>query len=1082
MTNGDEYELNFLKIDSNNNVKLIGVEELELELLDLLACVSPFESESMDGILLKFFKKFIPAIQDLLKTNIELSKQFLKHYDKKSLNITESMNRILSTDFKEKFIFNKINIQDVCNILTISFNDIKKFKISNFNEFQAVLKKLNFKKYKLDKLYLNNEYIKNKINSHSRLSSLRTVSSITSNSTSVKEVDEASEYDDMQKLLNKYHNKALGVIYIDNYIKNIINSSSLNSDYDYNEEELNKRLLTKECFSYQKNNKDEGELPIELIILLYKLKNVKTLIYQINYIDEQFFKMANFILLNIKWLFMNEIEEIIFDLGNETLQKGINDVFNERASEIYYNSQIIKNAIYYNGSYKARTINCWEPECDIFFDKNINNENKKDYIYSEQSNIENVYFDNHLCNIYNEYGNLTNLKYIRPIIYTIKNNDNQNEQKLEENDDPFDNFINNENSYNRSERESIYLINNNNNNNLNTKNSNVSSSLNQNLSSVNIFIEKTTPALLKDFVKKHIFYFQMIPLYSYFFMKEFKKIKKLGLYFHKSYSFEIQLMLKLFDISYDRFHFLNFISGIDTLTEANFSFNSLDNKSFENILGIINKNTNLTSLKISFFTTDINYFINSLLNIWSSKKLSIRKIFLEQKEFLINNTGDKERDMNYFILNHNKFLEGFSKNLRNFFNLLKMKTLNNLEELILRFDIPLQILNSEKYIIILVKFIINIFIMLTFHENRIHTLKILAPELPFNTAKMPYIRNLFKEMLLERENIDEKFEEKIKSEKKKKEIKRIKEKERELKELREKENELKEKNARKDILENVSNIPSNFSAKNVVKTLEDNEDVNLEIDVDDNIAQYDYNKRFRSVFQKKKSTIIKNETGGNETISSDKLLIDQRRQLNKNVSLENIIIQLKIYNLPEIFNIMIMNNLIGLKSINLGYLDEITFISFIKDFKLNAKQLRNLTSLKISLGPSVISYNNLEENIHEYININSPKLEEKFLFSDLKIVSETKMTEFVDLVYFRATVPKIVIQIGNDNDNIHLLSKVIDKFLKNRLDEMYSLIMLMDLPQYKSLYTMNIIRCLASFYSKKENSAILCKENPNNYN
>ena len=92
------------------------------------------------------------------------------------------------------------------------------------------------------------------------------------------------------------------------------------------------------------------------------------------------------------------------------------------------------------------------------------------------------------------------------------------------------------------------------------------------------------------------------------------------------------------------------------------------------------------------------------------------------------------------------------------------------------------------------------------------------------------------------------------------------------------------------------------------------------------------------------------------------------------------------------------------------------------------------------------------------------------------------MTEFVDLVYFRATVPKIVIQIGNDNDNIYLLSKVIDKFLKNRLDEMYSLIMLMDLPQYKSLYTMNIIRCLASFYSKKENSAILCKENPNNFN
>jgi hypothetical protein len=543
-------------------------------------------------------------------------------------------------------------------------------------------------------------------------------------------------------------------------------------------------------------------------------------------------------------------------------------------------------------------------------------------------------------------------------------------------------------------------------------------------------------------------------------------------------------MFKLFDISYDRFHFLNFINNIDTLTEADFSFNSLDSKSFENILGIINKNANLISLKMSFFTPDINYFINSLLNIWSSKKLSIRKLFSEQKEYLLNNTGDKERDLNYFIINHSKFLEAFSKNLRNFFNLLKVKTLNNLEELVLRFDIPLQILNSEKYIILLVKFIINILIMLTFQDNRIHTLKLLAPELPFNSIKIPYIRQLFKEILLERENMDERLEEKIKSEKKRKEKIRIKEKERELKEQREKEIELKEKNARKDLLENISNnfnIASSFSTKDVIKVMENKEnEENIYVDIDNNLEQYDYSKRFRSVFHKKKNIIIEKEPTRKETMGSDKYLIEQRRQLNENDSLENIIIQFKIYNLPEIFNIFIMNNLRGLKSINLGYLDEITFISFIKDYKINALQLQNLTSLKISLCPSVVSFNNLEKNIYDYINTNTPNLEEKFLFSDLKIVSEAKMNEFVDLVYFKALVPKIVVQIGNDNDNIHLLSKVVDKYNKLIQTQIYSLVMLMDLPEYKKLYTMNIIRCLASFYSKKENSAILCKENLNN--
>jgi hypothetical protein len=374
--------------------------------------------------------------------------------------------------------------------------------------------------------------------------------------------------------------------------------------------------------------------------------------------------------------------------------------------------------------------------------------------------------------------------------------------------------------------------------------------------------------------------------------------------------------------------------------------------------------------------------------------------------------------------------------------------------------------------------------MLTFQDNRIHTLKLLAPELPLNSIKIPYIRQLFKEILLERENMDERLEEKIKSEKKRKEKIRIKEKERELKEQREKEIELKEKNARKDLLENISNnfnIASSFSTKDVIKVMENKEkDENIYVDIDNNLEQYDYSKRFRSVFHKKKNIIIEKEPTRKETMGSDKYLIEQRRQLNENDSLENIIIQFKIYNLPEIFNIFIMNNLRGLKSINLGYLDEITFISFIKDYKINALQLQNLTSLKISLCPSVVSFNNLEKNIYEYINTNTPNLEEKFLFSDLKIVSEAKMNEFVDLVYFKALVPKIVVQIGNDNDNIHLLSKVVDKYNKLIQTQIYSLVMLMDLPEYKKLYTMNIIRCLASFYSKKENSAILCKENLNN--
>ena len=80
-----------------------------------------------------------------------------------------------------------------------------------------------------------------------------------------------------------------------------------------------------------------------------------------------------------------------------------------------------------------------------------------------------------------------------------------------------------------------------------------------------------------------------------------------------------------------------------------------------------------------------------------------------------------------------------------------------------------------------------------------------------------------------------------------------------------------------------------------------------------------------------------------------------------------------------------MNNLKGLKYINIGYLDEITFISFVDDYKKNANKLASLTTLKISIGISVFSYSKLEKYVIEYINVNSPILEEKFLFSDLQI-------------------------------------------------------------------------------------------------
>ena len=1086
----EEFELNYLKIDTKNDIRLLGKEDFEMETISFMSVINVFGEEKIGKSLLLFLKKIIPETTDILKVNLDYSKQFLKRINLDKKAYYSSINHILATDYKDKFIFNKTNLQDVSNILAYAFNEIKKYKINTSKDFKNIISQIKFEKYDFFKIFANYEYLKNRDKEKndqtlSRGSSQCKSTTYSSYSTQLKDIyEETSEYDENNLLdLNKYHSEAKGIYYIDNKPKNIICSSILTNNYNYNEEEELKKLLTKECFIYPKYNKntisEQIELPIEFILILDKLKNVKTLIFQIRNVNNLFIKMAIFVLINVKWLFSKGIEEVKYDLGNDEIQQGLCEMFNERTAELYHYFHKIKNLVYYNGSYQARTINCWDPEGDIFIekyeknnDKTINDDKKMDYSYSMQSNEETSTFDNHLCNIYNEFGKLTNLKYIKPLNYTVKNKigEFQFEQKTEDFEDNNYELLNaSVGEPQKPEKELIATT-----TSFNSRSSNVQNFI-QNLNNaiVNNTSKKSTPQILGQFALKNKPYFQMISIYSYFFTKNLKKIKKISLYFHTPFSYEITLLYNM-KLNFDLSHFLIFTNQIETLTEANFSFNSLDDKSFEYILGLINKNTNISTLRLSFFSPEINYFDNSLFNLISSKKISLTKLFQDQREFEIKNSQYKDKKMNNFILNQ-KLLDSFSNNLCNLFNLLKVISLNNIEELVMRLDIPLPLLDNNKYIILIVKFIINILIMLTFQDNKVHTLKLLAPYLEVSGANMPYIRQLFKEILL-KDEIEVKMHNKNKIYKKKtkrqKELKVQREKENALKE---KKKELKEKYERKEILEKIS-------LKNITKSLKENNNEKNK-DKDDDDDDFDKNidnneiKRCNSLVQKKQ---LEQAARVEETIQIEEISIKKRSELNKNCSLENLVLQFKINNLPEIFNFCLMNNLSGLKLINLGIFDEITFIGFMNSYKNYYNKLTSLTSLKISLGESVTSYPNLEKYIFEYINLNSPNIQEKYLFTDLQIIYDNKMKELIDLVYVDAVVPKLVVEISNSNT--HILSKILMKFIEEKKEkcrvEMNTMVILMNMPQFKKLYNQNILECLSSFYGMRKNRAIICKESP----
>ena len=1002
----ENIKLNFLRINTENNSNFI--EDLEIEHLDLQSAIAPYETATIDGMLIKSFRSVlqIPTNPDLLKANIEQVKSLTKllNIDKNKLN--NYINMILSIDYREKFIFSKSNLSLICNILIFVFGELKKYKISTFAEFESKIKEINFSRYDFEKAYLKTEYLEKRSKSF-RIPRNNRLNSELISKLSVKEInDDWTEIDDTNiNCENKNFGNVKGIPYIEDSYENYIYSSLLTKDYNYDEEQTYNKLLTSKCFQFTKTNKEEAILPIELIILLYKLKNVKTLIFQIKNADEHFIKMARFILMNYKWLFLNKIEEIKYDLNDEQLQKELYIEFNKRTAELFEDYNIPKYFSYFS-CHNSRKHNFWTPEGDVIFEK-VSFNKIKDYIYNQQSDLNNNTFDNIICNIYNEYGLITNFKYIMPILYTFDIISRKKEFFEEQNVNTEDNeslsyYHNNSiGIFNKNDRKvfgSFSLGN-------NPRNSNPSIQLNPKKDNTT---EKTTSSdFIKDFMKNNSNSFQLMALYLYF-LKDFQKLKKFSIYFDFSHSLEIKHMFSLTSAIYERLHFLIFANNISTLIEANFSFNSLDNIAFENILGIIKKNKNLTSLKMSLFSQEILYTENLLSYLWSEKKLSVNKLIKEKNEFLIQTNADMERNLVYFILHNNKIIDDFIVNMKNLFNVLKFERLDNLEEIVFRFDIPLQILNSEKYRCILIKFIINMLIALSLQKNKIKTFKILAPELPMDAKQMPLIKQFFNEI---------------------KEVNEGKEKE--------------EKSTEKKIVKG-------SSIKDKINKLQNSLNKRM-LSSETNVSHSKPTKKNQDSFQ---SNITKNET------------------------LEDLTLNLKFYNLPEIFNIISINNMENLKKINIGFLDEATFISFINDYKNNYEKLTGLISLKVSLCPSVIVYTNINKYILEYINIDSPLLEEKYLFSNLKIDSEENMNILINNVYYISKVSKLVVQIGNNNDNINLLSQSNKKLLNDR-EGMYSLRMIMDTPKYEKIRVQAIINKLASFYSKKENRIIICNENPN---
>ena len=178
-------------------------------------------------------------------------------------------------------------------------------------------------------------------------------------------------------------------------------------------------------------------------------------------------------------------------------------------------------------------------------------------------------------------------------------------------------------------------------------------------------------------------------------------------------------------------NFLNLLVDVDHLNILDIEFNSLDFINFEKILGLINANSNLSSLKLIFFSFDKFYSPGGIFKILSDindPNLSM--------DLLNKNQNFENSVLNQF------FLDKFQKNLEILSILLRNRH-KSLNELSLILNIPTLILNNDNYILSLIKFFINVFIFFCFDKNQIKIFKLIAPLINLDNRKTIFLNNLF---------------------------------------------------------------------------------------------------------------------------------------------------------------------------------------------------------------------------------------------------------------------------------------------------------------------------------------------------
>lgn len=478
----------------------------------------------------------------------------------------------------------------------------------------------------------------------------------------------------------------------DDYMNNRFEKYSKNTNFQQYTQKYSNLI----AYTYPKPieyiNEEDFIIPLEMTLLLEHFQSIKTLTFSIEEVDSKIKYEILLILLNLKWLFFNVLE-INYEISNEKIQQDLNKIFEYRLNKVMKNSQLLSTRNAY--------------DIDLSGKKKIKEKELLNCINS--SKIDRM--DTTVSNF-----------------YLGQDEDEDTRSSISDINSSYFHIMNNKSTLERSSTKSTL-------DNLLIKDTFVNS--------------KGVPEIrsITAYTKKYPNFFECIIIYSYF-IGELKNLTGLNLRFQDTFNEEIEKMLTASKIFLINFSFLNFLK-LENLKNFTISFNSLDMRSFEKILWLINKNSNLKKLSVSLFAPEGNYSSSSLYKLCSSLKMNLdsilRKYYYQEK----NNKLAETEEIDELLIK--KLLQNFQENLEKLFFLFQTK--KTLTDLSIILDIPSIMTQNDLFILILLKFIINIFIFIGFEDNSITSISIIAPYLKFDNRRFPMVDQLLSEIIWKDANI-----------------------------------------------------------------------------------------------------------------------------------------------------------------------------------------------------------------------------------------------------------------------------------------------------------------------------------------